>query len=1352
MKKPFLSWIFLGSAIFLLNSVLIVGICSAYSVPESPSAVYNLNLDWKFLKPSGATWPLKSAVDGIVDEQGRYFYEPDYNDSNWDDVSLPHTFNDADSFHSTANDAGDMGVYRGITFYRKIFTLPAADVGKKVFIEFEGIRQAAYVYLNGVMVGYYEAGVTPFGFDLSKHVKFGEKNVLAIAADNTSGRGMTHYISETRPESTPGINDGIGFQWNTKDFNPVMGGLTRNVSLYVKDQVYQTLPLYSNLKTKGVYIYPSDINVAASTLTINVESEVRNESGVKQNVFLEVAVVNHLGELAYKFISPTFSVEAARDLDEEYLTVVTADAYKVKLAPVEVSSRDSMVIQASAQVENIRLWCPDDPYLYQVYSILRDDQGQVLDVNKVTTGFRKVEIRGGVDGGVFINDQYVWLTGYAQRATNEWAAIGIAPDWLRDYDAQLIKESNANYMRWMHIAAQPVDIRAGDKFGIVSVQPAGDKEGDTDGRAWDQRVEVMRDVIIYFRNNPSIFFWEAGNAEISQAHMREMTKLRKELDPYGMRFMGCRTLSNTAAIAESEWVGTMLGRRVRDGGGYTTGGKIIRDMRTIIETEYSREEAPRRVWDDFSPPDFDYVNVFTGSNGTKENNKDAWDLTSEDFVLRNVSGYYEFYSRRMQANSANPYYSGAAALCWSDSSQHGRQQATENARMSGRVDPVRIKKQSFYAFQAIQSQEPAIYLVGHWNYPTDPSTFVYEIKDPVTHLYTGETAIRDAANKTVYVVASDHVSKVELWINGELVGVDNQARDAFLYEFPGIDIMQPGYIEAVGYSLFGGELVRHKIETVDDVVGIRLTPMTGPDGLRADGSDIAFIDVEVVDAYGRVHPLDYERIDFEIQGPAVFLGGYNSGVKDLRHDPTYVYAENGTNRVFIRSTREAGPIKITAKRPGLRPVSVVIESVPFEVDKSGLTRVMPQELSRDVGPKPVLAAALPPWTPLAADFPVQFDKNMRISRGFEHILVENLCETPINGASLLEGAVDGSKYYLTNDVLDLPGLPSDSMDLLVWSMDIRFDQEGAGFTPMGADEKMGTCIRSHTRREKYQLAAQAGSTVYTPYMEIDPQQWYHIELMGKFSSPDSFMYMLVWRYNEKGERTDLQIFSNVNRRNLNANNYQGASFIRVEPNTSIDNVRIFRPEFDQLILSAPTDLVLSGENLPFEVKGFRYGIELAVDGDSAVDYVVYDEKDQHPLSNPDITIDNHGLLRVGQSANEQEINVWVTSLDGAVKDTMKIKVKSSNVFEVVSLGMNEEFNRITDLELVKNFYFNGQAVCVIKVYDEKQNLKDLVTRNIACNLVPIKEPHIIPIDYSLPSDFHQNTWQIKVAIVSSVDY
>ncbi|MDI9418813.1 MAG: glycoside hydrolase family 2 TIM barrel-domain containing protein [Bacillota bacterium] len=915
---------------------------NVFQVPENPGQVYNMNLDWKFFKPEDHTWPLAAAYAGAADSKGRQFYEIDYDDQGWEDVSLPHTFNDRDSFRSVANDSGDVGIYRGFAFYRKHFTLPQEHAGKKVFIEFEGVRQAAYVYLNGAMAGYYEAGVTPFGFDLSKHVRFGGPNVLAVALDNTSSRDAAPgtYIRETRPGTTPGSNTGVEFQWNTKDFNPVFGGLTRNVRLCIKNQVYQTLPLYSNLKTKGIYVYAADFDIEAKMAVIHVESEVRNELEEARDLHLEVVVVDHQGQIVTSFTSPVTTAAPAKDRDQEYLTVVPPDAYDAYPAPTDISSRDSTVLKASGQAEGLVFWSPETPYLYKVYSILKAGS-QVLDTAAVTTGFRKLEVKGGRDGGVFINEQYYWLTGYAQRAANEWAVIGIGRDWLKEYDAKLIRESNANFIRWMHIAAQPGDIRAADKYGIVCVQPAGDKEKDVEGRQWDQRVEVMRDTIIYFRNSPSILFWEAGNASITAEHMREMVGLRRALDPYG-RPMGCRSLEDPQAVAESEWVGTMLGRRVRDREKYHEHGKWIRDQRAIIETEYHREESPRRVWDDFSPPDFDYINVFTGANGAKQPHKDAWDLTQEDFIIHHVYGYYEFWSRRVQAGNPEPYYSAAAMMIWSDSNQHGRLQATENCRMSGRVDPIRIKKPSFYAMQTLQSPNPKVFLVGHWNYPTDPNAYVYRIKDPITHEFTGELGLRDAANKTIYVVGSEHIRAVELFVNGKSVGCDDNPKFVFLYRFPGVNIMQPGCIEAVGYDADGKVVARHRVETVGEVAAIRLRPAAGPNGLMADGADIAFVDVEVVDAQGRVVPLDFERIDFEVTGPAVFLGGYNSGIKDLNHDPGYVYAECGLNRVFLRATREAGPITITARRKGLAPASVTITSKPFPADAGGLSAVMPQ--------------------------------------------------------------------------------------------------------------------------------------------------------------------------------------------------------------------------------------------------------------------------------------------------------------------------------------------------------------------------------------------------------------------------
>src|ERR1017187_5358942 len=85
--------------------------------------------------------------------------------------------------------------------------------------------------------------------------------------------------------------------------------------------------------------------------------------------------------------------------------------------------------------------------------------------------------------------------------------------------------------------------------------PAGDAEGDSKDRQWEQRVELMRDAIIYNRNNPSILFYECGNRGISDEHMLDMKKVRDQYNPQGGRAIGAREMlsSNVA-----EYGGEML--------------------------------------------------------------------------------------------------------------------------------------------------------------------------------------------------------------------------------------------------------------------------------------------------------------------------------------------------------------------------------------------------------------------------------------------------------------------------------------------------------------------------------------------------------------------------------------------------------------------------------------------------------------------------------------------------------------------------------------------------------------------------------------------------------------------------
>lgn len=223
---------------------------AAFQPPVSPRVIYNFNPDWKF-------------VFGDIPGAD----QPSFDDSKWSSISLPHTWNETDSYRSyISHGGGDRGTKTGIGWYRKHFKIPASADGQKVFLQFDGMRQAGHFFLNGQPIGRYENGITAVGFDITTFVKFkGQDNILAVKVDNNPG-----YKEEG--SDTP-------FEWNSKDFNPNFGGLNRNSTLIVTGKIYQSLPLYENLKTTGIYIYPETIDLKKKTADLKVESEVVNETG-----------------------------------------------------------------------------------------------------------------------------------------------------------------------------------------------------------------------------------------------------------------------------------------------------------------------------------------------------------------------------------------------------------------------------------------------------------------------------------------------------------------------------------------------------------------------------------------------------------------------------------------------------------------------------------------------------------------------------------------------------------------------------------------------------------------------------------------------------------------------------------------------------------------------------------------------------------------------------------------------------------------------------------------------------------------------------------------------------------------
>ena len=225
-----------------------------------------------------------------------------FDDSDWQTVTLPWSYNQTEAYAKRIALLTDT-----IAWYRKHFTLPAElRKAKKFFIEFEGVRFGAHAFLNGKELGWSDNGVMAFGFDLTPYINKKGENVLAVYIDNR-WRYKEHFKTWSEKFQKEVQSN---FQWNDKNFYCNYGGINKNVWLHVmQSDVYQTLPLFSNLGTTGVYVYATQHDVKGRSAMIHAESEVMNESAQAQEVGYQVQLCDMEGQEVASFKGETVKVE-----------------------------------------------------------------------------------------------------------------------------------------------------------------------------------------------------------------------------------------------------------------------------------------------------------------------------------------------------------------------------------------------------------------------------------------------------------------------------------------------------------------------------------------------------------------------------------------------------------------------------------------------------------------------------------------------------------------------------------------------------------------------------------------------------------------------------------------------------------------------------------------------------------------------------------------------------------------------------------------------------------------------------------------------------------------------------------
>ena len=390
--------------------------------------VYTINDGWKFTKGS----PFEAQLTGC-------------DDSSWETVNIPHTWNDKDADDETP------GFYRGPVWYRKQLFIDKSQEGRRAVIYFEGANQEVRFYLNGQFVGEHKGGYTRFCFDITPHLRYGQENLFAI------------YVNNVYNPNIPPLSADFTF----------FGGIYRDVYLQFMNPVHIATNDYAS---SGVYIRTPEVNNSAAS--VEITTLLTNDMPQPTEIRVENIIC---------------------DADGKEVKKTQAE---VKLAAGETKTDISKKIK----IDSPRLWDIDDPYRYMVYTrILDKRKGTLLDEVVNPLGLRWFKFDS--EKGFFLNGKGRKLIGTA-RHQDYFQKGNALRDELHVQDVLLLKEMGGNYLRVSHYPQDPVIMEMCDKLGIVtSVEiPVVNAVTETE-EFLHNSVEMAKEMVRQDFNRPSVMIW-----------------------------------------------------------------------------------------------------------------------------------------------------------------------------------------------------------------------------------------------------------------------------------------------------------------------------------------------------------------------------------------------------------------------------------------------------------------------------------------------------------------------------------------------------------------------------------------------------------------------------------------------------------------------------------------------------------------------------------------------------------------------------------------------------------------------------------------------------------------------------
>lgn len=584
--------------------------------------------------------------------------------------------------------------------------------------------------------------------------------------------------------------------------------------------------------------------------------------------------------------------------DPEGKEFVTKKAF----LPVSAGSQKDVVM--SFPVNKPQLWDVTGPNLYRAQTTVELD-GKVVDAETTTFGIRSFEFTP--NDGFHLNGRRVQIYGVCLH--HDLGALGSAFN-LRAMERQLeiMREMGVNAIRTSHNPPAKGLVELCDRMGLAVIVEAFDKWDGTAGRVNDRPPleehgrRHIHNVVMRDRNSPSVIMWSIGN-EIgndsrsrrgsgkSPEHVTFMSDYVRDYDPTRPVTLACHT-PNTALspiLDALDVVGYNYGRRYVQ----------FRENYPQVPLYYSESASTVSTRGFYSLP--------LPANKL-EYDRQAQKVSSYDLTATSWSDIsdYEFNT------TFNEHTFLAGEFVWTGFDYLGEPTPVRQSRSSyfGIVDLSGIPKDRYYLYRSVwRPEETTVHILPHWNWPdrvgTNVPVFVYTNGDSA-ELFLNEKSLGKRTKKK------------------ELAGQEYyELTDLYRLRWNDV-IYEPGQLRVVAYK-DGVQIGQATMKTAGEPAKIRLTPDRTI--IKADGGDLSYILVEMLDEQGTLCPLADNKINFSIEGPAEIAGVDNGDQNSLEpFQADYRKLFYGKAMLIIRSKEnQPGQVKITASSEGISSAQAVIQ-------------------------------------------------------------------------------------------------------------------------------------------------------------------------------------------------------------------------------------------------------------------------------------------------------------------------------------------------------------------------------------------------------------------------------------------